>query len=82
MTRSEEISSSKRVSKVKKVPKKSHPAKVHKIVGTWGRADDVPHGGHAYHCFSYRELWIQEGCPSTFEAWLEAKGVIAQTTGR
>lgn len=57
--------------------KKSHHATVHKMVGTWCGAAEWPVNARACHGFSYRELWIQEGCPGTFEAWLASKGVIA-----
>ncbi len=60
--------------------KKKYPGKVRKVVGWTERRPDegLYVNNHASYGFSYRGMWVHEGCPGTFEAWLVNKGVITK----
>ncbi|MDE3818760.1 hypothetical protein [Sinorhizobium meliloti] len=51
--------------------------KVHKVGGTWRRADKWLMGNKKKgRGVSYRALWEAEGSPYPFEAWLREKGLV------
>lgn len=56
---------------------KNYPVKVHKVGGTWRRADKWLMGTKKKgRGVSYRALWEAEGSPYPFEAWLREKGLV------
>lgn len=55
---------------------KTFAPKMHKFNSTWRRGDGwLMANRKRMKGLSYRALWLKEGAPGDFEAWLIAKGV-------